>query len=72
MPAPMTEQQRIETLNAHLAAFTRGLQAAQPSVEQLAKSLQDICVQMRDQLPSIASGTKWLEEFEQAKRKLQP
>lgn len=72
MPATMTEQQRIKTLNADLAAFTKGLQAAQPTTEQLAKNLRDFSAQMQDKLPSLASVQKGLESFEALTRTQQP
>ena len=68
MPATMTQQQRIATINADLAAFAKGLQDAQPTTEQLAKNLRDFSAQMKDMLPSIASAQKGLAEFDQAKR----
>lgn len=71
MPATMTKQQRIETINADLAAFCKGVRAAQPTMEQVAQTLKDFGALMQDKLPSTASAMEGLEGTEQAKRKLQ-
>lgn len=68
----MSEQQRINTLNEDLAAFIKGLQAAQPTTEQMAQNLSDFSAQIREKLPSMASVQKGLESFEALCRKPQP
>ena len=67
MPSTMTEQQRIEIMNADLAAFARRLRAAQPTIEQLGKNLSDFGALLQDKLPSTASAAKGLAGAKQAK-----
>lgn len=62
MPATMTEQQRIKTLNADLAAFTKGLQAALPTFRELAHNLYTASQLIQPMLPSIASAAKGLNQ----------
>ena len=62
MPATMTDQQRIKSLNADLEAFCKGLQAAQPTWQELAHNLQRASQLIQPMLPSIASAAKGLNQ----------